>query len=117
MRFISACRKYSSEYTVKSIPEFEAKWSAFFDSAEDLFEVQRGLNNTFGYDWVPTAPILEAAMRAARRLDDFPTAMRVLSGLKNKMPKKKIYEQYMEHLKPLREELGLPTPEEINLNR
>ena len=41
---------------------------------------QRNLNNAFAYDLVPSASVCEAAIRAARRVNDFPTAVRVFEG-------------------------------------
>lgn len=45
----------------------------FFESVEDTFELQRGLNNCFAYDLVPGMPIVEAAIKASRRLNDYST--------------------------------------------
>lgn len=42
---------------------------------------QRNLNNAFAYDLVPSVEVLSAALRAARRVNDFPTAVRVFEGL------------------------------------
>ena len=50
-----------------TVEKFENEWVNHFDKAEDLFEVQRGLNNCFSFDIVPTAPIVEAALKACRR--------------------------------------------------
>lgn len=105
-------RNYSSQ-SPGTTAEYEAKWTKFFEEAEDLFEVQRGLNNCFGYDMVPTAPVLESALKAARRHDDFATAQRILFGLREKMPKASVYAEYMQHLKPLCDELGLEQPEKF----
>lgn len=35
--------------------------------------VRRGLNDLFAHDFVPNKAILEAAFRASRRVNDFPT--------------------------------------------
>lgn len=42
---------------------------------------QRNLNNAFAYDLVPSPSVLAAALRAARRVDDYPTAVRVFEGM------------------------------------
>jgi hypothetical protein len=42
--------------------------------------LQRNLNNAFAYDLVPAPSVLVAALKAARRVNDFPTAVRVFEG-------------------------------------
>jgi hypothetical protein len=41
---------------------------------------QRNLNNAFAYDLVPSPTVIAAALKAARRVNDFPTAVRVFEG-------------------------------------
>jgi hypothetical protein len=41
---------------------------------------QRNLNNCFAYDLVPSPAVITAALRAARRVNDFPSAVRVFEG-------------------------------------
>ena len=41
---------------------------------------QRNLNNAFAYDLVPAPSVIVAALKAARRVNDFPTAVRVFEG-------------------------------------
>lgn len=108
---VSCFRLYSSEAGTPQ--EFTSKWTAFFQEAEDLFEVQRGLNNCFGYDIVPPAPVVEAALKAARRMNDFATAERILCGIRDKVETPKQYKQYLEYFKPLMDELGVVAPEEL----
>lgn len=51
-----------------------------FEKVQDSFELQRNLNNAFAYDLVPAPSVIVAALRAARRVNDFPTAVRVFEG-------------------------------------
>ena len=44
--------------------------------------MQRNLNNCFAYDLVPSVEVLTAALKAARRVNDFPTAVRVFEGMR-----------------------------------
>ena len=44
------------------------------------YRQQRNLNNVFAYDLVPSASVMTAALRAARRVNDFPTAVRIFEG-------------------------------------
>ena len=41
---------------------------------------QRNLNNAFAYDLVPSPSVITAALKAARRVNDFPTAVRIFEG-------------------------------------
>ena len=41
---------------------------------------QRNLNNAFAYDLVPSPSVCIAALKAARRVNDYPTAVRVFEG-------------------------------------
>lgn len=107
-------RSYASGRDYGTVEEFTRRWATFFDKeAYDQFELLRGLNNCFSYDIVPPVPVLEAALRASRRLGDFATAVRVFGGIREKVENKMQYETYMEHLRDLKEELGVPTPEEL----
>ena len=40
------------------------------------------MNTLIGYDLVPEAKILDAALRACRRLDDLASAIRILEAVK-----------------------------------
>lgn len=46
----------------------------------NLYNPQRNLNNAFAYDLVPSPSVVSAALRAARRVNDFPTAVRIFEG-------------------------------------
>ncbi|KAJ3366458.1 Cytochrome c oxidase subunit 6 [Allomyces javanicus] len=112
----SSVRAYSSHSDEDlSFDDFTKKYVAFFEQAEDLFEVQRGLNNAFSYDLVPSTDICEAALRACRRVNDYPTAVRVFEGIKQKVPADKHYQEYLTALEPIRKELGIETREELGL--
>lgn len=41
---------------------------------------QRNLNNAFAYDLVPSTSVIAAALKAARRVNDFATAVRIFEG-------------------------------------
>ncbi|KAF8987935.1 Cytochrome c oxidase subunit 6 [Podila verticillata] len=108
-------RNYSAEHQEESFEHFTERFVKFFDNVDDLFELQRGLNNAFGYDLVPSASVIEAALKAARRVNDYPTAVRIFEGLKVKAGSDALYKQYMEELAPLKAELGVETKEELQL--
>jgi cytochrome c oxidase subunit 5a len=106
-------QRYASTHAEESFEAFSDRYVSFFQNAEDLFEVQRGLNNCFAHDLVPSPQVVDAALRAARRVNDYATAVRIFDGVREKVENKKQYEAYLEELKPVREELGIDTVEEL----
>ncbi|KAG2204292.1 cytochrome c oxidase subunit VA-domain-containing protein [Mucor mucedo] len=108
-------RFYSAGHEDESFESFNARYVKFFDNVEDLFELQRGLNNAFAYDLVPATSVIESALKASRRVNDFATGVRVFEGLKDKVDSESQYEQYLVELEPIRKELGLLTKEELAL--
>ncbi|ROT43108.1 cytochrome c oxidase polypeptide VI [Sodiomyces alkalinus F11] len=103
----------SGDHGEETFEEFTARFEKEFDGVNDVFELQRNLNNAFAYDLVPSPVVIAAALRAARRVNDFATAVRIFEGIKAKVENKGQYEQYLAELKPLREELGVPLKEDI----
>ena len=99
-------RPSSSAHGQETFESFNERYVNFFKSAEDLFEVQRGLNNCFAHDLVPAPSVVEAALRAARRVNDYSTAVRIFEGIREKVENKQQYQQYLDELKGVREELG-----------
>ncbi|KAF8987694.1 COX5A-domain-containing protein [Cyathus striatus] len=109
----AASTRLAHSHAQESFESFSQRYITFFQNAEDLFEVQRGLNNCFAHDLVPSPQVIEAAVRAARRVDDYATAVRVFEGVKEKVENKAQYEAYVDELKPVREELGILLKEEL----
>ncbi|KAG8820590.1 Cytochrome c oxidase subunit 6 [Serendipita sp. 411] len=105
--------RMSSAHAEETFEQFTERYVNFFGGVQDIFELQRGLNNAFAYDLVPATSVIEAALRAARRVNDFSTAVRIFEGVEEKVENKAQYEQYMQELKPVREELGIATKEEL----
>ncbi|CCX06199.1 cytochrome c oxidase subunit VA-domain-containing protein [Pyronema domesticum] len=110
-RFV-AVRNYSDSHE-ESFEEFTARYEKEFDSVQDVFELQRNLNNAFAYDLVPSVSVITAALKAARRVNDFPTAVRIFEGIKAKVENKQQYEQYLNELAPLKAELGVTLLEDL----
>ncbi|PWN35525.1 COX5A-domain-containing protein [Meira miltonrushii] len=106
-------RGYASHHEDESFEAFTSRYTSFFDAVDDLFELQRGLNNCFSYDLVPAPEVVEAALRASRRVNDYSTAVRVFEGIKEKVENQGQYEKYLDALKPIREELGINLKEEL----
>jgi cytochrome c oxidase subunit 5a len=100
-------RLSSSGHHQETFESFTERYVNFFQSAEDLFEVQRGLNNCSAHDLVPAPAVVESALRASRRVNNYATAVRVFEGIKEKVENKAQYQAYLDELKPVREELGV----------
>ncbi|PWN87173.1 COX5A-domain-containing protein [Acaromyces ingoldii] len=109
----TAARCYATHQAEETFDAFNERYVSFFDGVEDLFELQRGLNNCFSYDLVPSTSVIESALRASRRVNDYSTAVRVFEGIREKVENKSQYEKYVEALKPVREELGILLKEEL----
>lgn len=62
---------------------------------------------------MPAPEVLVEAMKAARRLNSFAVAARVVEALREKVQDEGVYNAYLAELKPAMEELGVPTPEEL----
>ena len=106
-------RRSGGEHAEETFEEFTARFEKEFDGVQDVFELQRNLNNAFAYDLVPSPSVVVAALKAARRVNDFATAVRIFEGLKAKVENKGQYAQYLEETKALREELGVPLKEDL----
>ncbi|KAG1742690.1 COX5A-domain-containing protein [Suillus paluster] len=106
----------SDSHSQETFEQFSERYVAFFQGAQDLFEVQRGLNNCFAHDLVPSPGVVEAALHAARRVNDYATAVRVFEGIREKVENKQQYQAYLDELKPVREELGIDTKEELYIS-
>ncbi|KAB5531279.1 cytochrome c oxidase subunit VA-domain-containing protein [Coniochaeta sp. 2T2.1] len=111
--FSTSARLQSGEHAEETFEEFTARYEKEFDGVQDVFELQRNLNNAFAYDLVPSPSVIAAALKAARRVNDFPTAVRVFEGIKAKVENKGQYQQYVDELKSLREELGITLKEDL----
>ncbi|KAM9312784.1 cytochrome c oxidase subunit 5A, mitochondrial [Gastrophryne carolinensis] len=113
-----AARCYSSAKQ-ESDEEFDARWVTYFNKPDiDAWELRKGMNTLIGYDSVPEPKILDAALRACRRLNDFATAVRILEAVKDKAgPHKEIYPYVIQELRPTLDELGISTPEELGLDK
>ncbi|SJX66243.1 probable cytochrome-c oxidase chain VI precursor [Sporisorium reilianum f. sp. reilianum] len=106
-------RGYAAHHEEESFDAFNTRYVGFFDAVEDLFELQRGLNNCFAYDLVPSPEVIESALRASRRVNDYSTAVRIFEGIKQKVENESQYKQYVDALKGVRDELGIQLKEEL----
>ena len=98
--------RLSSAHAEETFEQFTDRYAAFFGGVQDIFELQRGLNNCFAYDLVPSPKVIEAALRAARRVNDFSTAVRIFEGIQEKVENESQYKEYLHDLKSVKDELG-----------
>ncbi|ODV65814.1 COX5A-domain-containing protein [Hyphopichia burtonii NRRL Y-1933] len=110
--FPNQVRLYSDHHE-ETFEEFTARYEQEFEEAYDLFEVQRILNNCFSYDLVPAPIVIEKALQACRRVNDYPTAVRTFEALRHKVETNQQYEAYLEELKDIRQELGIDLKEDL----
>ncbi|PLN85900.1 cytochrome c oxidase subunit VA-domain-containing protein [Aspergillus taichungensis] len=111
--FSTSSKLRSGHHEDETFEEFSSRFEKEFDTVQDVFELQRNLNNCFAYDLVPSVEVLTAALKAARRVNDYPTAVRVFEGIKAKVETPEQYKQYLESLEGLRQELGVALREEL----
>ena len=111
--FTTTASRSSGPNEDETFDEFTARYEKEFDAVQDVFDLQRNLNNSFAYDLVPSTSVITAALRAARRVNDFPTAVRIFEGIKVKVENRGQYQQYLEELEPLRKELGVELREHL----
>ncbi|CAI4213760.1 unnamed protein product [Parascedosporium putredinis] len=97
----------------ETFEEFNSRFEKEFEQVQDVFELQRNLNNAFAYDLVPAPAVVAAAINAARRVNDFATAVRVFEAIKAKVETSGQYQEYLDELKPLREEFGIELKEDL----
>ena len=84
----------------------------------DNWEIRKGVNELYGHDLVPEPRIVNAMLKACRRLDDFGMAVRVLEIIKLKCQEsgeKEIYNYIIQSCKPVMDELGVETVESLGL--
>uniref|UniRef100_A0A8C5YAD9 Cytochrome c oxidase subunit 5A, mitochondrial n=1 Tax=Microcebus murinus TaxID=30608 RepID=A0A8C5YAD9_MICMU len=98
--------------------EFDALWVTYFNKPDiDAWELLKGMNTLVGYDLVPEPKIIDA-LQACRRLNDFASAVRILEVVKDKTgPHKEIYPYVIQELRPILNELGISTPEELGIDK
>ncbi|KAK5683345.1 Cytochrome c oxidase subunit 6 [Elasticomyces elasticus] len=107
--------RYGTSYTLSAGPMARrmSKYEKEFDSVQDVFELQRNLNNAFAYDLVPSPSVIIAALKAARRVNDFPTAVRIFEGIRAKVENVHQYNEYLSELQTAREEMGVILKEDL----
>jgi len=99
--------------------EFDARYVAYFSRKDiDGWEIRKGINDLQGMDLVPEPKICVEILRACRRVNDFALAVRFLEAIKAKSGSNQhIYKYIIQEIKPVLDELGVPTLEEIGYDK
>ncbi|TMW48752.1 hypothetical protein DOY81_006177 [Sarcophaga bullata] len=103
-----------------SAEEFDKRYEDYFNRSDiDGWEVRKGMNDLLGMDLVPAPKIVEAGLKACRRVNDIALAIRWLEGVKDKCGDNidEIYPYIINSVRPTLTELGIPTPEELNYDK
>jgi cytochrome c oxidase subunit 5a len=103
----------------ESDEEFDARYVAFFSRADiDGWEIRKGMNDLIGMDLVPEPKIINAALRACRRVNDYALTTRFLEAIKMRCEtNKELYPYILKEIKPTLDELGVSTPEEMGYDK
>ncbi|XP_031833862.1 cytochrome c oxidase subunit 5A [Nomia melanderi] len=85
----------------------------------DSWEIRQVMNSLAGMDLVPDPVIINTALRACRRLNDYALAVRFLELVKDKCGDQlnKIYPYILQEIRPTLDELGVNTPEELGYDK
>ncbi|MFH4978318.1 hypothetical protein AB6A40_005027 [Gnathostoma spinigerum] len=98
--------------------KFDNHFINYFNRPEiDGWELRKALSELHDYDVIPDPKVVEAALRACRRINDFSLCVRFLEAIKikcgSKRNRKIVYNYVINEIKPVLEELGISTPEEL----
>jgi cytochrome c oxidase subunit 5a len=99
--------------------QFDNRFEAWFNNEDiDEWELKQGLNVLYGHDVVPQPRIVAAMLRASRRLNDIAMSIRILEAVNEKgAHNSEVYNYIIENVRPVLDELGISTPEELGLDK
>lgn len=109
-----------SQHSAESDDEFDNRYEAYFNRQDiDGWEIRKAMNDLAGMDLVPEPKIVNAALRACRRVSDFALAVRFLEAVKSKCGGRvqEIYPYILQEIRPTLDELGVSTPEELGYDK
>ncbi|KAJ8883262.1 hypothetical protein PR048_015104 [Dryococelus australis] len=109
-----------SKHVTETDEEFDNRYINYFSRKDiDGWEIRQAMNDLAGMDLVPEPKIIDAALRACRRVNDFALAVRFLEAVKEKCGGKvqEIYPYILQEIRPTLNELGVSTPEELGYDK
>jgi cytochrome c oxidase subunit 5a len=110
----------NSSHSTETDAEFDARYEAYFNRPDiDGWECRKAMNDILGADLVPEPKIINAGLKACRRINDYALAIRWLEGVKDKCGDKvqEIYPYLLQEIRPTLKELGIETPEELGYDQ
>ncbi|KAL1501263.1 hypothetical protein ABEB36_006618 [Hypothenemus hampei] len=119
-RNIATTSKLLAHQSTETDEQFDQRFEKFFNQPDlDGWDIRRGITDLWGHDLVPEPKILEAALRACRRVNDFALAVRILEAVKDKCGGRvnEIYPWVIQQLRPTLTDLGISTPEELGYDK
>lgn len=83
--FTVGSKRFMSKHSTETDEQFDARYEAFFNRKDiDGWEIRKAMNDLCGMDLVPEPKIINAALRACRRVNDYALAVRFLEAVKDK---------------------------------
>ncbi|PSN45713.1 Cytochrome c oxidase subunit 5A [Blattella germanica] len=104
----------------ESTEDVNRRFAAYFNDPNlDGWDCRQGINLLAGSDIILDPQGQIAILKACRRLHDYAMAVRYLESVKDKAnaADKKIYPYILEEIRPLLDELGINTPEELGYDK
>uniref|UniRef100_A0AC34GRJ5 Cytochrome c oxidase subunit 5A, mitochondrial n=1 Tax=Panagrolaimus sp. ES5 TaxID=591445 RepID=A0AC34GRJ5_9BILA len=121
---VSHSRLSSHEDIMEKWPadKFDKHFIDYLNRPEiDGWEVRKALGELHDFDVIPDPKVVEAALRACRRVNDYALTLRFMEAIKIKCGSAKNREQIfgyiVQQIKPTLTELGISIPEELGLNK
>merc|ERR1712110_391879 len=116
----SGARSMSGAKAEETDAEFDARYEAYFNRPDiDGWEYRKAMGDLAGMDLIPEPAIVNAALRATRRINDIALAVRTLEMVKGKcLPnEKEVWPYMLQEIQPTLDELGIPTPEDMGYDK
>jgi len=115
-RFSHAMRSHKEE----TAEEFDQRFIDEFNREDvDSWYIRRAMTALQHSDVVPEPAVVAAAFRACRRVNDYALAVRFLESIKVKCGNqaKEVYPYVIQEAKPIMDELGILSPEEMGYDK
>nr|UPQ44817.1 mitochondrial cytochrome c oxidase subunit 5A [Epicauta chinensis] len=107
-------------HKIEDPDQLNAKYVKYFNRCNiDAWQVRKGMNDILGYDFVPDPPVIIAALRACRRVNDYAISIRFLEAIKDKCGSQVdlIYPYIACEIRPTLKLLGCDLPETLGYHK
>lgn len=115
-----AARKYHNVPEGETDEQFDDRYVSYFEDKDiDDWQCRKLMTDLCHMDLIPDPKIINAAMHACRRLNDYSLAVRFLEAIKNKSGNrvKEIWPYVIQEIQPTLDELGILTPEQMGYDK